>query len=265
VIVSQKEGTGDIVKKTEDCMRSHILELKCLGMIVNEKKTEAIYLNKGQTRKLELRCGQELITTGENLKALGVTFDEKLTWETQITNVVNKMTRLTSGLKFLRKKLTKQQFLKATTSQFFGLMYYGCQVWLGEHTRISQVKRLNSLHYKLLRIAENDWRREMSRRELDNIGRARPFTWSKYATASLVIKTMTAREPVELYQRISRNHYSERRKPWKMKFYNNSKTRTGLQGIENRIDFVGTLDFDHYNWTKNSLRINLKKSLGMNA
>jgi len=175
------------------------------------------------------------------------------------------MTRLTSGLKFLRKKLTKQQFLKATMSQFFGLMYYGCQVWLGEHTRMSQVKRLNSLHYKLLRIAENDWRREMSRRELDNIGRARPFTWSKYATASLVIKTMTAREPVELYQRISRNHYSERRKPWKMKFYNNSKTRTGLQGIENRIDFVGTLDFDHYNWTKNSLRINLKKSLGMNA
>jgi len=49
------------------------------------------------------------------------------------------------------------QFLKATTSKFYELLYYGSQVWLGSHTKVADVKKLNSVHYKLLIIVENDW------------------------------------------------------------------------------------------------------------
>jgi len=103
---------------------------------------------------------------------------------------MSKMTSLTPGLKFLRRRLGQDKFIKATTSQYYGLVYYGSQVWLGQHTPVSQLRRLNSLHYKLLRIAVQDWKRKSSRSDLDEIGRVRPSQWYKYATGSLIIKIM---------------------------------------------------------------------------
>jgi len=80
------------------------------------------------------------------------------------------MNRLTCGLRFLRKRLQKKQFLKPTTSQFYGLLYFGSQVGLGPHTKMADIRKLNSVHYITLRIVENDWKKKKKRAELDKLG-----------------------------------------------------------------------------------------------
>jgi len=43
----------------------------------------------------------------------------------QINKLGGKVSKFTLGLKFMRKRLKKKQFLYVVTSQFFGLMYLG--------------------------------------------------------------------------------------------------------------------------------------------
>ena len=105
-------------------MDLHCKAILDLGMIVNQKKPEAVVFTRNNPERITLRCGSNKITTGDGIKVLGVYFDEKLTWKPHIKNTINKMNRLTNALKFLRKRLTCEQFLKATTSQFYGLCFY---------------------------------------------------------------------------------------------------------------------------------------------
>jgi len=51
------------------------------------------------------------------------------------------------------------------------MLYYGAQVWLGERTPKSHLKKLTSLHYRLLSIVKNDWRNKISRNELEKLGK----------------------------------------------------------------------------------------------
>jgi len=54
-----------------------------------------------------MRCHGETVITDIAMKILGVYFDAGLSWTTQIKNTINKITRLTSGLRFLQRRLSK--------------------------------------------------------------------------------------------------------------------------------------------------------------
>jgi hypothetical protein len=130
---------------------------------------------------LQFEIGDECLKTLEKMKVRGVTMDNRLSWSLHINATINKLCRLTSALKLLRNRLSKPQFLQVLTSQYYVACYYGCQSWLGWHTRKMDICKLNSLHYRLLRIAERDWKTEINREQLDKLGRARPTTWAKYS------------------------------------------------------------------------------------
>jgi len=159
-------------------------------------------------------------------------------WTPQIKSTINKISRLTTGLRFLRKRLSKKSFLKATTSQFYGLLYY-CS-----HTKVSQIRRLNSVHYKLLRIVQNDSKKRKSRSDLDKIGRSKPSLWAKYATANLVLKVMENRTPSTRHSPFVKTFYATRRNPDKLLFYDDSRTKFGHQAIGDRLaHIINHLDF----------------------
>jgi len=60
---------------------------------------------------------------------------------------------------FHETDLPKKQYINATTSQFYGLIYYGSQV-----TPMYLVKKLKSVHYRVLRIAAKDWKTKEKKR-----------------------------------------------------------------------------------------------------
>jgi len=59
----------------------------------------------------------------------------------------------------LQKYWPRKSFLKRATNRFYGLLYYSSQVWLGSHTIVADIRKLNSVHYKLGRIVEIDWKK----------------------------------------------------------------------------------------------------------
>ena len=169
------------------------------------------------------------------MKILGIHLDNRLTWSSHISKTMNKLGRLTSGLKFIRNRLSKSQFLKVLTSQYYGMCYYGGQVWLGSHTRKMDLKKIDSLHFRLLRIVKRDYKRTMRREELDKIGRARPTTWSKYATSSTVVKVLRDQQPSRLFKHLSKTLYYTRREENRIKFFDASMNKGGYQAIGNRL------------------------------
>jgi len=230
-------------------------------MIVNPKKTEVVLFNKQSLPSMTIKCLTDQITTQDKMKVLGVIFEKTLNWTPHVETTIKKMNRLTHGLRFLRKRLTEDQFMKATTSQFYGLFYYGSQVWLGHHTPKKLIHQLDRVHYKVLRIVKNDWKRKISRNKLDKIGRAKPSSWADYSTASLVIKVLQTEQPRHLYKSLTKNAFQERRRPGRMKFYDDSNTKVGGNSLRNRLtDLFNRIDFDFYPFINpDRLRINLKR------
>jgi len=258
--------TGDTLEElrfnTEECMKSHLAFLDSRGMVTNVDKTEAVIF--GMDTPQNFRIGGTSFDTGRDMKVLGVTFDSKLSWTPQVDNVLKKAKKLNSALKFMRSRLTIKQFLRVVTSQFYSVCLYGCAAWLNDTTNFKDIRRLNSIHYRVLRIAVQDYRRIMPRRELDQLGRTRPTVWSKYQTASIAIKAITSGQPARLMQNMTRNSYVERRRRGRLKFYDGSRLRIGRQMIDNRLCFMNDLDYDWLTGTSDDrLRIELKKHFKM--
>ncbi len=65
-------------------MDLHCKALLDLGMIVNQDKTESVVFTRNNPERITLRCGSNNIATGEEIKVLGVYFEEKLTWKNHI-------------------------------------------------------------------------------------------------------------------------------------------------------------------------------------
>ena len=124
------------------------------------------------------------------------------------------------------------------------------------------IRKLNGLHYKLLRIATKDWKNRTPRSVLDEVGRARPTTWSKYSTASTAIKILRDKVPVRLHRHLKDTLYYERRASNVIKFFDKSSKRVGRQAFGNRLKTV----FEEIkkpislNESKNTIRLLLKKS-----
>jgi len=266
VLVSAKRGnTAELIKETELCLRDHIAYLKGLGMVVNSSKTELIHLGSNDNGSpLEIKIDGTTLQTKTTLKVLGIHMDHRLTWSYHIAQNINKMNRLTGALQYVRQRVTKGQFLTIMTSQYYSSCFYACQAWLGHHTRYQDLRKLNSLHYRLLRTAVNDWKCKIKRNELNTLGRARPSLWSKYSCSNIVIKILRDRVPPRLHRHILSTMYHERRRQDAYKFYDASNRRIGRQAIANRLKDT----FDEINLpltlmeSNDSIRIKLINALG---
>jgi len=189
-----------------------------------------------------------------------VQFDNQMKFNEHISCIVNKAKKLNSALRMIRKKLKMDQFLKVMTSQFYGKCFYGAPVWLNGMNSFADLRKLNAMHYRSLRIARKDYKCNISRATLDRMGRARPSVWGQYLMASTAIKSITKCIPFNLHAEFKRNMFTERRKPLKPKFFDDSKRRIGRMAARNRLNFINDVEFDWINgMTDDLLRIKLKK------
>jgi len=236
VLITEKIGRS-IEEELEETLKQHLSFLKKIGMVTNLSKTESVSFTTSRDandRQVNITIDGENFKSGSEMKVLGVYFDSELKWTKQISSVIEKAKKLNYAMKFIRNKLTFDQFMKVATCQFFSAFYYGCLTWLNPNTSYKNIRRLNAIHFRVLRIAKRDYKRKLSRATLDAIGRARPSIWAKYMGASMIVKTMTKGTPTRLYADLQANSYIERRKPKRMKFWSKADHRIGRQSIVNR-------------------------------
>jgi hypothetical protein len=177
------------------------------------------------------------------LKALGIVLQGNLSWDAQAECVINKSTRLLSAFKFLRKYLTESQFLKAASANYYGSVYYACSVWFNNLKQIHK-KKLTSFHFRLLRAAKKDYRMKFKRYELtEACKRATPDQWTKFITASRVIKIVRDQQPSILHALLTENYFEERRQYGVGYFFDTSRVKIGRQSLQNRILFMRSINY----------------------
>jgi len=189
-----------------------------------------------------IKIGDINATFTKQMKALGIIIQGNLSWEAQGDKSIKKGKMLISNLKVLRKYLTKDQFLKVASSNYFGTVFYASSVWL-HSLKVIQLTKLNSLHYRLLRTAMRDFRMRLSKEELTTAcKKATPMQWARYITGSRVVKIIRDKAPKNLYEILMKNYFEESRKPGLGMFFDTSKKLIGKQSLENRLFFMRTIN-----------------------
>jgi len=90
------------------------------------------------------------------------------------------------------------------------------------------MRRLESVHYRCLRIIMKDYKQRISSEWIDAATqRLPPKKWSRFAAASLAIKIRQSQLPQRLHEDIFRNTYVVSRKPGRLFGYDSSKTMVG--------------------------------------
>jgi len=157
----------DLQEELQTTVTKHLEYLNLMGMVSNLSKTEAVLFARGRKQELEIEIGGEVFRTAKEMEVLGVTLDDKISWSSHISKVVSKAKKLNSALSFIRRKLTEDQFLKVLTSQFYGACFYGSAAWLHGNNSYKDIRKINAVYYRSLRIAKRDFKRKLSRSKLD--------------------------------------------------------------------------------------------------
>ena len=152
--------------------------------------------------------------------------------------------------------------MSCATSHYYSTVFYASSIWFDSTKAIFKTK-FNSLHFRILRIATrtfDDKRSYLTER----CKRATPSEWTKFTTATRVIKIIRDEEPKPLFEILMHNYFEESRKPHVGFFFDNSHNLFGRQTIQNRLKFMRSIT-DHWNnklhpLSNDQIRVIVKKA-----
>ncbi len=143
-----------------------------------------------------------------------MTISHNLKWNEHLRIMLPKAQAKLSLLKKIRAVLTRDQFPQIATSQIFSTTYYTAPLWLNQTLGSKEWKRIDSFHYRVMRVAINDFKRNKKRKVIDLLcKRATPRMWSYYISASVALKIIRDGMPQRLANTIQDTMVIERRKP----------------------------------------------------
>jgi len=254
VIVSCDPGQN-LSEVTKETMSKHLKWLEDNGLVCNIEKTEIMSISQDP---VTIEFGDKKVQSTNTMNVLGLTFDSKLDWGSQISSTISKCSRTLHGLRNIRKFFNTNQFKQIITAFFFSVLNYGMEIWFHHNLGFHHKRRIRALHYKALRTV---YRKSMPKEELDKL-RAPPDKMALFLQAKILINIMNMKQPLTLYNRLDNLSYIERRVPWRFQFRDNSNKRIRKQCIENRAMTIAKhLKFD---WaimpSRDQIRTSLKKT-----
>jgi len=262
---------GDTVtsckERLETVVKDHINELKSIGMIVNGSKTEIIQMCPKPDDEVvtSVQVDNTDVSTVTSMKVLGLTFDKRLDWSTHIDNLKGKMSSINNGIKLIRRKLTRKQAITVVTAQALSILYYASIVWLTPHISKKQEGRVESLHYRSMRLVIKDYRQRIGREIVDSsTSRLPPKLWCHYTACSFFMNLRRTGQPRSLLENMSANLYEKGRQPNRLFGYDSSSSRLGRIMTKNWIG--QSLDkisepWTHISMSKDMIRTCVKKCI----
>jgi len=229
-------------------------------MVVNQAKTEVLLVGREKLiQEIELNGNQLQLVN--KMKALGILITGSLNWDEQAEAAISKGKRIACCFRFLRKYLTRDQFLKAASAHFYGSVFYASSVWYNLCKEKFKIK-FRALHYRLLRSACKDFNFNLTKTDLNlKCQRATPDEWTRFITASKVVKIIRDRQQKHLVDLLETTLYTVPRKPLLGRFYDGSKSKGGHQALHNRVMFLNGISepWLRRDLTDDGIRILMKK------
>ena len=103
--------------------------LKGSGLKVNGKKTELCIFHRNGNTDGSLLIDNDLITSKNEINVLGITFDSRLQWSSQVSRAIRGANTSLQAIKLIRKYFTTPEIVQLLTSNFFSKFYYGSEIW----------------------------------------------------------------------------------------------------------------------------------------
>ena len=130
-IIQKKNRNRNVSRKINTDLKFLNHWLLANKISLNSTKTELIYFRKIGTNipenKIKLN-GIKLASCSE-IKYVGITFDEHLTFEPHINILNAKLKRANNLLSISRHYVPKELLLQIYYGQFYSHLTYGCQLW----------------------------------------------------------------------------------------------------------------------------------------
>ena len=113
----------EVLKKEMERKLAQIIEwLRKSGLKVNETKTELCLFHRKDKPPIEISIFNQLITSKPSMNVLGVAFDSKLSWNTQIANSITKANKALNAIKIIRKYSNTKELLSLITSNYYSIL-----------------------------------------------------------------------------------------------------------------------------------------------
>jgi hypothetical protein len=240
-VIIEGDSIEELKTKTSEISQRHVDYLEALGMVVNKSKTEVVIFDKDPIITEITFAGTEVKSVSQ-MKALGVILAHNLKWDQHLNTILPKSNAKLSLLRKIRPVITQSQFLQIATSQVLSTTYYAAPVWLNSTLGCGLWKKIESLHYRIMRVACNDFKRRRRRKEIDiQCKRATPKMWSYYVSASTAMKIIRDAEPKLLARTIETNMVTERRRPRNGRFFDSSRVMIGRHQFSNRLGHLNSI------------------------
>ena len=220
--------------------------LNASGLCVNATKTEVCVFSRKNCFERTVELKGNVIDIRDNMRILGVIFDSKLTWYSQVMNAVQSANKAKQGLNIIAKYFNPNEMLILATAYFYSRLYYGARIWLISTLSAKLKKTLWQTSSRMLRIVDKDYRCVNSFVTLHKkYRRATPEMWGNYSTACALHHVFTTQKPTSIINGLTMNVLHEERRQG-LKFTRSNCVKIGFNCLSNRVQNVsGKMSF---NW-----------------
>ena len=125
LLQTEKPVLEDLKKKVEIIFKW----LKDSGLKVNKSQNEHCIFHPTENTERRLVIDDAMIESKSLMNVLGITFDLKLQWTSQVSRAIKGANKSLQAIKLIRKYFTTNEIIQLLTSYFYSKLYFGSEIW----------------------------------------------------------------------------------------------------------------------------------------
>jgi hypothetical protein len=251
---------GQLVTEMEQKLMIITNWLKNSGLKVNDSKTELCLFHRKDQPPIQITLNDQILTSKLNMNVLGVAFDSKLNWQTQIENTITKAKHSLNAIKLIKKYFKKDELLTLVTANYYSVLFYNSEIWHIPSNTSNSKKQLMAASALPLKMCLNNYDRNISYQSLhSHMKRANPTQLQLYKHSLLLHKAYNDdNNSPEWLDLFSNQTFNDRNT--KVNFIDLSVFKIGKNILSNRFSILnGKIEYEMLNKNYLSYKLSCKK------
>ena len=212
--------------------------LRGSGLKVNESKTEICLFHKHDVRTAEVTLNNCRIKTQNKMNVLGVLFDTKLTWASQINQTISKAKVALHAIRLIKPHFEATELKQIITANFFSILYYNSNIWHLPSLAPNLKQKLLSASGNALKLCTPNCPRDVSFITLHHQNaRATPDQMLKFKLSIQLYKTFNTQQPPLEWVSLNDNIITNRRLIY-FETIEQSTSKIGKNFLSNRFKYL---------------------------
>ena len=198
-------------------------------------KTELFIFHRSENTDGSLMIDNVMVTSKNEINVLGVTFDSKLQWCSQVSRAIKGANSSLQAIKMIRKYFSTNEIVQLLTSNFYSKFYFGSEIWHVPTLNKNCKKMLLSASANALKLCNNYYDPFISYVDLHKIHcRALPDQFCIYRHSLMLHKVFNDSIPKKDWLNLNFQMLNTRRQVF-FEVHNESNYKVGNNILSNRF------------------------------